>query len=157
MSISSKRLQEITETKIGEGQSKYVFGRNWEQLYKVLSEEERNLTEEMYLEGLKKCEFKDPERIGLISFLCPPLCTSIIDRVMGSMSMVKELYKFTLYAWYFLLIVTIAQSLIKWELAESIPIMVLCMVVTSWSFRNWSREWNTHELIYHTIKAVGKI
>ena len=155
MSISSERLRELTETKIGEGQSRYVFGRSWKQLYKVLSEEERNLTEEIFLEGLKKCEFKDPERIGLISFLCPPLCTSIIDRVMGSM--VKELYKFTLYVWYFLLIVTISQSLIKWEMTESIPLMILCMVVTSWSFRNWSREWNTHELIYHIIKAEGKI
>ena len=155
MSISSERLRELTETKIGEGQSRYVFGRPWKQLYKVLSEEERNLTEEMFLEGLKKCEFKDPERIGLISFLCPPLCTSIIDRVMGSM--VKELYKFTLYVWYFLLIVTIAQSLIKWEMTEPIPLMILCMVVTSWSFRGWSREWNTHELIYHTLKAERKI
>ena len=91
MSISSERLRELTETKIGEGQSRYLFGKYWKQLYEVLSEEEKNLTEEMFLEGLKKCEFKDPERIGLISFLCPPLCTSIIDRVMGSV--VKELYK----------------------------------------------------------------
>lgn len=155
MAISSERLRELTEAKIGEGQSRYLFGRHWEQLYKVLSEKEGNLTEEMYLGGLARCKFKDPERIGLISFLCPLLCTSIIDRIMGSM--VKELYKFTLYVWYFLFIVTSIQSLIKWEMTESIPLMILCTVVTSWSFRGWTRYWNIHELIYRTIKAEGKI
>jgi len=155
MSVSSERLRELTETKIGEGQSRYVFGRHWKNLYKVLSEEEENLTEEMYLEGLKRCEFKDPEKVALISFLCPPICIPITDRIMGNV--MKEFYKFTIYVWYFVLVVTILQSLIEWEMTESIPIMILCMVVTSWSFRNWSRVWNTHELIYHTIKAEEKI
>ena len=51
MSISSERLRELTETKIGQGQSKYVFGKGWEELYDVMSKEETNLTEEMFMEG----------------------------------------------------------------------------------------------------------
>ena len=155
MGISSERLRELTETKIGEGQSRHVFGRHWKQLYKVLSEEETNLTEEIFLEGLKKCEFKDPEKVGLISFICPPLTTYITDRVMGNI--MKGVYRFTIYIWYFILILTIISSLIDWKMDKQVPLMVLCMIVTSWSFRNWSREWNTHELIYHTLKAEGRI
>lgn len=32
MSISSERLRELTETKIGEGQSRYLFGKYWKEL-----------------------------------------------------------------------------------------------------------------------------
>ena len=52
MSISSERLRELTATKIGEGQSRYLFGKHWKELYEVMSKEETNLTEEMFLEGL---------------------------------------------------------------------------------------------------------
>jgi hypothetical protein len=155
MSISSERLRELTETKIGEGQSRYVFGRPWKQLYKVLSEEERNLTEEMFLEGLKKCEFKDPEKVGLISFICPPLTTYITDRVMGNI--MKDVYRFTIYVWYFMLILTIISSLIDWKMDKQVPLMVLCMIGYSWSFRNWSRDYNKLELVFHVLDVDGKI
>ena len=155
MSISSKRLRELTETKIGQGQSKYVFGKSWEELYEVMSKEETNLTEEMFIEGLTRCKFRDPEKVGLMSFLCPPLCTYITDRIMGKV--MKEVYRFTIYAWYFILIIIILQSLINWEMDKQIPLMILCMVVTSWSFRRWSKDYNKIELLFHTLDVTGKI
>ena len=155
MSIDSKTLKELTEIQIGVGRSKYIFGRHWRALYNVLSENEENLTEEMFIEGLKRCKFKDPEKVGLISFLCPILCVEITDRLMGKI--MKELYKFTLYAWYTIFIINIIHSLIEWRMANSIPLMILCMVVTSWSFRNWSRDYNKLELIFHTLDVTGKI
>ena len=155
MSIDSKTLKELTEIQIGVGRSKYIFGRHWRALYNVLSENEENLTEEMFIEGLKRCKFKDPEKVGLISFLCPILCVEITDRVMGNI--MKELYKFILYAWYTLFIINIIQSLIEWRMLSSIPLMILCMVVTSWSFRDRSRDYNRLELIFHTLDVTGKI
>ena len=153
MSISSKRLQELTEEKIGEGQSGYLFGKGWKVLYEVMSKEEGNLTEELFEEGLRRCKFKDPERVGLISLVCPLLYVDIPDRVFGKY--IRELYRFCLYAWYFMLI--IIQSLVKWELINTIPLMLLCLVVTSWSFRMWSKDYNKLELIFHVLDATGKI
>jgi hypothetical protein len=155
MGISSERLRELTETKIGQGQSKYVFGKGWEELYEVMSKEETNLTEEMFMEGLTRCKFRDPEKVGLMSFLCPPLTTYITDRVMGNI--MKDVYRFTIYIWYFILIVTIVSSLIDWKMDKQVPFMVLCMIVTSWSFRNWSRDYNKLELIFHTLNVDGKL
>ena len=155
MAISSERLRELTETKIGEGQSRYLFGKHWKELYEVMSKEEKNLTEEMFLEGLARCKFRDPEKVGLISFICPPLTTYITDRVMGNI--MKDVYRFTIYIWYFMLILTIISSLIDWKMDKQIPLMVLCMIVTSWSFRNWSRDYNKLELVFHTLDVTGKI
>ena len=95
MSISSNRLKELVEERIGQGRSKHIFGKHAPELFEVLSKEESSLTETEFAEGLKKCDFKEPEHVGLISFLCPPLCTYITDRIMGKT--MKELYKFTLY------------------------------------------------------------
>jgi hypothetical protein len=155
MSISSKRLQELTEEKIGDGQSGYLFGRGWKELYEVMSKEEGNLTEEMFLEGLARCKFKDPEKVGLISLVCPLLYVDILDRVFGKYT--KELYRFCLYAWYFTLIISIIQSLINWELDSMVIPLLLCLVVTSWSFRMWSKEYNKLELIFHVLDTTGKI
>jgi hypothetical protein len=40
---------------------------------------------------------------------------------------------------------------------KQVPLMVLCMIVTSWSFRNWSRDYNKLELVFHTLDVTGKI
>lgn len=156
MNIDSKRVQEIAEEYIGEGRSRYIFGRHHRALYEVLSEsvDLKNLTEDIFKRGLARCEFKDPEKVGLISFLCPILCFDILDRVMGKTF--KEIYKFTLYFWYALLWINLLQSLIEWKMMSSIPLMIICMIVTSWSFRNWSRDWNTQELIYNIVKVLEK-
>ena len=155
MSIDSKTLKELAEIQIGVGQSKYIFGRHWRALYDVLSEKEEDLTEEMFIAGLKRCEFKDPEKVGLISFLCPILCVDITDRIMGKT--VGKLYKYSLYVWYTLFWINLLQSLIEWRMLDSIPLMILCMIITSMSFRGWTRDWNTHELIFHTLEATRKI
>ena len=155
MSISSERLRELTETKIGEGQSRYLFGKNWKELYEVISEKETNLTEEMFLEVLARCKFRDPEKVGLISLICPPLTTYITDRVLGNI--MKDVYRFIIYIWYFSLILTIISSLIDWKMDKHVPLMVLCMIVTSWSFRNWSRDYNKLELVFNVLDKVGKI
>ena len=155
MSISSERLRELTETKIGEGQSRYLFGKNWKELYEVISEEETDLTEEMFLEVLARCKFRDPEKVGLISLICPPLTTYITDRVLGNI--MKDVYRFIIYIWYFSLILTIISSLIDWKMDKHVPLMVLCMIVTSWSFRNWSRDYNKLELVFNVLDKVGKI
>ena len=155
MSISSERLRELTETKIGEGQSRYLFGKSWKELYEVISEEETDLTEEMFLEVLARCKFRDPEKVGLISLICPPLTTYITDRVLGNI--MKDVYRFIIYIWYFSLILTIISSLIDWKMDKHVPLMVLCMIVTSWSFRNWSRDYNKLELVFNVLDKVGKI
>ena len=155
MSISSERLRELTETKIGEGQSRYLFGKNWKELYEVMSEKETDLTEELFLEVLARCKFRDPEKVGLISLICPPLTTYITDRVMGNI--MKDVYRFIIYIWYFSLILTIISSLIDWKMDKHVPLMVLCMIVTSWSFRNWSRDYNKLELVFNVLDKVGKI
>ena len=154
MSISSERLRELTETKIGEGQSRYLFGKSWKELYEVISEEETNLTEEMFLEVLARCKFRDPEKVGLISLICPPLTTYITDRVLGNI--MKDVYRFIIYIWYFSLILTIISSLIDWKMDKHVPLMVLCMIVTSWSFRNWSRDYNKLELVFNVLDKVGR-
>jgi hypothetical protein len=120
-----------------------------------MSKEETNLTEEMFMEGLGRCKFRDPEKVGLMSFLCPPLCTYITDRIMGKV--MKEIYKFTIYIWYFMLVLAIISSLVDWKMDKQIPLMILCMIVTSWSFRNWSRDYNKLELVFHTLDVDGKI
>jgi hypothetical protein len=154
MSISSDRLKTLTEEQVGK--SGEVFGRGWKELYEVISEEEKDkLTEESYLEALSECEFRNPEYVGFIAFLCPPLCTYITDRVMGKK--VKEFYKFVLYVWYFMFIITIFHNLIEWKMTGNIPLYLLCMIVTSWSFRVWCKDYNKMELIYHVLKKVGKI
>lgn len=155
MSISSERLRVLTETKIGEGQSKYVFGKDWKSMYEVLSKEETDLTEEQFIEVLKVCRFRDPEKVGLISFLCPPLTTYITNRIMGKI--MKDIYRFIICVWYFLFILTIISSLIKWKIDEQIPIMILCAIITSWSFRKWSRDWNILELIFNVLDKNGKL
>ena len=153
MSISSDRLKTLTEEQVGK--SGEVFGRRWKALYKVISEEEDKLTEESYLEALSKCNFKNPEYVGFIALLCPPLCTYITDRIFGEK--MKEIYKFLLYAWYFMFIVTIIQSLVEWKMTSTIPLFLLCMITTSWSFRGWCKDYNKMELIYQVLKKVGKI
>ena len=155
MSISSERLRELTETKIGEGQSRYLFGKYWKELYEVMSEKETDLTEDMFLELLARCKFRDPEKVGLISLICPPLTTYITDRVLGNI--MKDVYRFIIYIWYFSLILTIISSLIDWKMDKHVPLMVLCMIVTSWSFRNWSRDYNKLELVFNVLDKVGKI
>ena len=69
----------------------------------------------------------------------------------------KEVYRFTIYAWYFILIIIVLQSLINWEMDKQIPLMIFCMVVTSWSFRRWSKDYNKLELLFHTLDVTGKI
>jgi hypothetical protein len=155
MSISSKRLQELTEEKIGDGQSRYLFGRGWKELYEVMSKEEGDLTEELFEKGLRRCKFKDPERVGLISLVCPLIHIDIPDRMYGKY--IRELYRFCLYIWYFMLIISIIQSLINWELDSMVIPLLLCLVVTSWSFRMWSKEYNKLELIFHVLDTTGKI
>ena len=152
MSISSDRLKTLTEEQVGK--SGEVFGRGWKGLYKIISEEDK-LTEESYLEILSECKFRNPEYVGFIALLWPPLCTYITDRVMGKK--MKEFYKFTLYVWYFMLIVAIIQNLIEWNIPDNIPLLLLCMIVTSWSFRGWCKDYNKLELIYHVLKKVEKI
>ena len=153
MSISSDRLKTLTEEQIGE--SGEVFGKGWKNLYEVISEEEDKLTEESYLEVLSECKFRNPEYVGFIALLCPPLCTYITDRIMGEK--MKELYKFFLYVWYFMFIVAIIQSLIEWNISNNTPLFLLCMIVTSWSFRGWCKDYNKLELLYNVLRKVGKI
>jgi len=153
MSISSNRLKTLTEEQVGK--SKEMFGRGWKELYEVISEKEDKLTEEAYIEVLSECEFRNPEYVGFMALICPPLCTYITDRVMGEK--MKEIYKFLLYVWYFIFTVTIIQNLVEWKMTNTIPLFLLCMVVTSWSFRGWCKDYNKMELIYHVLKKVGKI
>ncbi len=153
MSISSDKLKTLTEKQIGE--SKKVFGRGWKKLYEVISEEEDKLTEESYLEALSECKFKNPEYIGFIALLCPPLCTYITDRLMGEK--MKEIHKFLLYTWYFMLIVTIIQNLIEWKMTSTTSFLLLCMIINSWSFREMCKDYNKLELIYNVLKKVEKI
>ena len=153
MSISSNRLKTLTEEQVG--RSKEVFGRGWKVLYEVISENEDKLTEESYLEALSECKFKNPEYVGFIALLCPPLCTYITDRVMGNK--MKEIYKFILYVWYFMFIVSIIQDLVEWNISRTVPLLLLCMIITSWSFRGWCKDYNKLELIYHVLKKVEKI
>ena len=47
MSISSDRLRVLTEELIGEGQSKYLFGKD-KDLYEVISESIPELTEDAF-------------------------------------------------------------------------------------------------------------
>ena len=121
----------------------------------MMSEEETDLTEDMFLEVLARCKFRDPEKVGLISLICPPLTTYITDRVMGNI--MKDVYRFIIYIWYFSLILTIISSLIDWKMDKHVPLMVLCMIVTSWSFRTWSRDYNKLELVFNVLDKVGKI
>jgi hypothetical protein len=155
MSISSDRLKILTEEQVGK--SGEVFGRRWKVLYKVISEEEDKLTEESYLEALSECEFKNPEYVGFIALLCPPLCTYITDRILGEK--MKEFYKFILYTWYIMLILSVVQFFIDQKIPSSgtISLFIMCMVYTSWSFREWCKEYNKLELIYHVLKKVEKI
>lgn len=155
MSIGFEKLKNLTEEKIGEGKSSYMFGKYWEKLYCMISEEEDNLTEEMFREALRRCRFKDPEKVGLFALVCPPLCTYITDRILGNWW--KDAYRFVVYIWYFSLIVTAIHSLIMWEMDKELHFMVLCMIVTSWSFRNLSRDYNKFELLFHTLDVDGKI
>ena len=150
MSISSDRLKILTEEQVGK--SKNIFGRQWKDLYEVISKEEDKLTEESYLEVLSECKFKNPEYVGFIALLCPPLCTYITDRVLGEK--IGEIHKFLLYVWYFLSIVTIIQNLVEWKMDS---ILLLCMIVNSWSFREMCKGYNRLELIYNVLKKVGKI
>jgi hypothetical protein len=69
----------------------------------------------------------------------------------------KDVYRFTIYIWYFMLILTIISSLIDWKMDKQVPLVVLCMIVTSWSFRNWSRDYNKLELVFHVLDVDGKI
>lgn len=154
MSISSDRLKTLTEKQVGR-RSKEVFGKGWKKMYEVISEEEDKLTEELYLESLSECKFKNPEYVGFIALLCPPLCTYITDRVMGEK--MKEFYKFILYVWYFMFIVTIIQNLVEWNIPSNTPLFLICMIVTSWSFRGWCKDYNKLELLYNVLKKVGKI
>ena len=153
MSINSDRLKTLTEEQVGK--SKEMFGRGWEEMYEVISEKEDKLTEESYLEALSECKFRNPEYVGFMALICPPLCTYITDRVMGEK--MKEFYKFMLYAWYFMFIVTMIQNLVEWKITSTIPLFLLCMVITSWSFRGWCKDYNKMELIYHVLKKVEKI
>ena len=153
MSISSNRLKTLTEEQVGK--SKEVFGRGWKELYEVISKEGDKLTEELYLEALSECKFRNPEYVGFIAFLCPPLCTYITDRVMGEK--MKEIYKFTLYFWYFTLIISIIQALLEWKMTSNIPVLLLCTIITSWSFRMWCKDYNKLELVCHVLKKVEKI
>ena len=154
MSINSNRLGEIVEEKFGEGSSKYLFGRSWEQLYKMISEDEdcQKLDEILFKKVLNECKFKDPERVGILALFCPPLCTSVTDRVMGKP--LGDIYKFTLYSWYFMLIVYIVQCLIEWRLASTLLFLFFCLVITSWSFRGWAKDWNKYELMYQVYRKT---
>ena len=154
MSISSDRLKTLTEKQVGR-RSKEVFGKGWKKMYEVISEEEDKLTEESYLEALSECKFKNPEYVGFIALLCPPLCTYITDRVMGEK--MREIYKFTLYVWYFMLITAIIQNLVEWNIPRTTPLLLLCMIITSWSFRGWCKDYNKLELLYNVLKKIGKI
>ena len=153
MSISSDKLKTLTEKQIGK--SKEVFGRRWKELYEIISEEEDKLTEESYLEALSECKFKNPEYVGLMSLLCPPLCTYITDRVLGEK--IKEIHKFLLYTWYYMFIAVLIQSLIEWNIPSTAPLLLLCIIINSWSFREMCKDYNKLELIYNVLKKVGKI
>ena len=148
--MNSKRLKELTEEYIGQGNSKKVFGKWWKELYDILSEEEDNLTEEMFIEGLRKCRFKNPEYIGLISLICPPYCLDITERTMGKK--MRVFFSVTIYLWYTLFILTLLTIP-----NSSIIFMMFCAVYTSYFLRDQSKLYNTLELIYSTLRETGKV
>lgn len=155
MSISSNRLREIVETRIGEGNSRRVFGRKEKELFDVISEEENSLTEEMFEEGLDRCEFKNPEYVGLVSLFCPIIHMEIIDRILGKK--LREIYKCMLYIWYFFFVSTIVISI--WEMYIDMTLIIICTgaLTTSLTLREWSKDYNILELMYYTLREVGKI
>ncbi len=147
MSISSDRLREL----VGEKESIYLFGRKHErELFKVISEDETYLTEEKFIRGLSKCEFRNPEKVSLITLFCPVAYLEIIDRVIEDRF--RSFYKIFLCFWYCLFIVNIVSSFYHGKFDGVLCLMIMCSVITSWAFREFTRRYNRLELIYLLMK-----
>lgn len=147
MSISSDRLREL----VGEKESIYLFGRMHERvLFKVISEEETNLTEEKFIRCLSKCEFMNPEKVGLIILLCPIAYLEIIDRVIEDRF--RSFYKIILCFWYYLFLGHIVSSFYYEKFDGILYFIIMCSVIISLGFREFTRRYNRLELIYYILK-----
>ena len=137
------------------GDSGWLLGDKGKELFEVFSEQEKDLTEEGLKEALEKCEFKNPDQIGLISLVCPIMCLDVTDRVMSGTA--AKLYKVTIMFWYSLVILITLDHLIKWTIDEVLLFQGFCMIVTSYCFRGWTKYYNILELMFRVLRYEGKV
>ena len=149
MSMSFEEIKSQTENHIGEGRSKHIFGSRWKILYQVIIEEETELNQDKLGDALSKCEFKDPERIGLISLICPILCFDISDRVLSKAKGLAEIYKFCIGLGYITFIAELLDCIIKQKTDPLLYLVFGSAIVTSIVFRLWARDWNMLEFLYN--------
>lgn len=150
MNISFNEIKVLTEEVIGEGNSKYIFGIYWKEFYTAIIDCEKNLTERTFRKILKECKFKDPNRIGTLSFLCPFLCLRILGRV--HKGIFGLFYTGFLLWWYPFYIFTLINSVIDREVSFVLLIGTICLILISLNFMIWCREYNRIELLDTLVK-----
>ena len=153
--MKQNEIKRIIESRIANPD--YVF-MNYEGMTLAFEEAETGITESEILQAFDKAApgFKTPDTVALIAAFLPVACLDILDRTQSAWSAL--ICQALCWISWIIVIGTIYDMIIgKTILTEGLLVVGFNAIIWSWSFRGWTKYWNTLELIYQVLSVRGKL